>query len=118
LVLSRNDRIRLQHMRDAARKAVRVAARGSRQDLENEDDPLVDALIRLIAVIGDAAKSVSDETRTQLAAIRWSEIKGMRDRVVHAYFDVNLDILWATVRDDLPPLIQALEDGLEAGKRS
>jgi uncharacterized protein with HEPN domain len=105
-------------MRDAAQKAVRLAARGSRADLENEDDPLVDALIRLIALIGDAAKNVSDGTCAQLSVIPWSDIKGMRDRVVHAYFDVNLDILWATVRDDLPPLIQALEDALsgpEAG---
>jgi uncharacterized protein with HEPN domain len=113
-MLPRNDRIRLQHMRDAAKKAVRVAAGRSREDLEDENDPLVDGLIRLVAVLGDAAKLVSDDTCAHLSAIEWSNIKGMRDRLIHGYFDINLDIPWATVEHDLPPLIRALEDVLSA----
>jgi uncharacterized protein with HEPN domain len=60
------DRIRLQHMLDAARKAVRIAAARSREHLEADDDPLPDALVRLLSVIGEAGNKVSPVTRTRL----------------------------------------------------
>jgi uncharacterized protein with HEPN domain len=69
-------------------------------------------VIRLITVVGEAAYKMSEVTRAQLSHIPWIPIVDMRHRLIHAYFDVNLDILWATVQDDLPPLIQALEVAL------
>ena len=111
-MLPEDDRIRLQHMLDAARKAVRLAAGRDREDLEAEDDPLAYALVHLISVIGEAASRVSSGTRSQLDGIPWPDIVGMRNRLIHAYFDINLDILWATVQDSLPPLIQRLESAL------
>ena len=68
--------------------------------------------MHLLSVIGEAASRVSPGTRSQLAAIAWADITGMKNRLVHAYFDINLDILWATVQDDLPDLITALEAAL------
>jgi uncharacterized protein with HEPN domain len=106
------DQIRLQHMLDAARKALRWTAGKSRQDLDAEDDPLADGLVRLISLIGEAAGRVSAETRSELDAIPWADIIGMRHRLIHAYFDVNLDILWATVEDSLPPLVESLQTAL------
>jgi uncharacterized protein with HEPN domain len=72
----------------------------------------VNALVQLIAVIGEAASKVSLGTRSGLDRIPWADVVGMRNRLIHAYFDINLDILWATVQDSLPPLIQSLESAL------
>ncbi|HZF10898.1 MAG TPA: HepT-like ribonuclease domain-containing protein [Thermoanaerobaculia bacterium] len=111
-MLPEDDRIRLQHMLDAARKAARLAAGRDREDLDAEDDPLADALVRLISVIGEAASKVSSGTCSDLDGIPWPDVVGMRNRLIHAYFDINLDILWATVQDSLPPLVRLLESAL------
>ncbi len=112
-MLPEPDRIRLQHMLDAAAKAVRLSAGHDRGELEDDDSPLADALVHLISVIGEAAGRVSAGTQAALGGIRWPEMVSMRNRLVHAYFDINLDILWATVQDNLPPLIQYLKSTLE-----
>jgi len=111
-MLPENDRIRLQHMLDAARKAVHLAAKRGREALEDEEDPLADALVRLISVIGEAAGKVSPGTCAELQEIPWEDVVGMRNRLIHGYFDINLDIVWTTVQDSLPPLIQWLESAL------
>jgi len=56
---------------------------------------------------------VTQETRQSLPEIPWEDIIGMRHRLVHAYFDINLDILWATVQEDLPALLTILRKVLE-----
>ena len=103
-----DDSDRLRHMRDAARKAVSFCAGKTRNDLDG-DEILVLALVRLVEIIGEAARSVSSEARAKSAAVPWREITGTRDRLVHGYADVNLDILWNIVTEDLPPLIAELE---------
>jgi uncharacterized protein with HEPN domain len=117
-VLPEDDRIRLQHMLDAAKKAKRLATGRNREELDSEDDPLQDALVHLITVLGEAANKVSSSTRSELAAIPWPDVVGMRNRLVHAYFDINLDILWATVQYSLPSLIRSLEAALAEAKRA
>ena len=62
-----------------------------------------------IEIIGEAAYQVSQPTRQQLLEIPWDDIIAMRHRLVHAYFDINLDILWRTVQGDIPPLIETLK---------
>lgn len=111
-MLPEDDRVRLQHMLDAARKALRVAAGHRREDLDVEDEPLPDALVRLISVIGEAANRVSPATRSKLGDIPWPDLVGMRNRLVHGYFDIDLDILWATVQDVLPDFARRLESAL------
>jgi len=115
-MLPKDDRVRLQHMLDAARKATRLSAGRDRQALDAEDEPLADALVHLISVVGEAANKVSSDTCSELVRIPWPNVVGMRNRLIHAYFDINLDILWATVQDSLPPLIQALESALAEDK--
>lgn len=109
--MQKDDRIRLQHMLDAAREALSFVQGRSREDL-NRDRLLVLGLVKAIEIIGEAAYQVSEGTRTKLPDIPWEDIIGMRHRLVHAYFDINLDILWRTVQDDLPPLVSALESAL------
>jgi uncharacterized protein with HEPN domain len=108
-MLPEDDRVRLQHMLDAALKALRIAAGHRREDLDLEDEPLSDALVRLISVIGEAANRVSPATRSELVDIPWSDLVGMRNRLIHGYFDIDLDILWTTVQDVLPGFAQRLE---------
>jgi uncharacterized protein with HEPN domain len=95
-------------MLDAAHEAIEFAQGRARVDL-NGDRKLVLALVKDIEIIGEAAYQVSQTARNQLPDIPWDDIIGIRHRLVHAYFDINLDILWRTVADDLPPLIAELE---------
>jgi len=67
------------------------------------------ALVRLLEIIGEAARGVSTPTCESHPGIAWSQMAGMRDRLIHGYFDVNLDIVWQTVQQDLPPLLAQLE---------
>ena len=106
--MSREDEIRLRHMVDAAREAASFAAGRTRGDLD-ADRQLVMALVKEIEIVGEAAARVSEAAHEHLPNIPWDELIGMRNRLVHAYFDVNLDIVWQTVQDDLPRLIALLE---------
>ena len=70
---------------------------------------LVLALIKDVEIVGEAASRVSEESRTGLPGIPWSSVVAMRNRLIHAYFDIDLDILWQTVSEDLPELLVKLE---------
>jgi uncharacterized protein with HEPN domain len=105
--MPKNDIVRLRHMLDAAREATEFAEGRSRAELDS-NRMLVLSLVKAIEIIGEAAYQTSQETRDHLQDIAWQDIIGMRHRLVHAYFDINLDILWRTVKDDLPALIDAL----------
>lgn len=94
-------------MFDGASDAVRFASGRTRADLDR-DAMLAFAITRALQIVGEASIKVSDETRNLLPQVQWSAIAGMRNRLVHAYFDVNLDIVWDTLELDLPPLIVAL----------
>ncbi len=110
--MQKDDRVRLLHMLDAAREAVRFARGRTRHDLD-KDRLLEWGLVKALEIVGEAARQVSEETREQFPQIPWADIIGMRHRLVHAYFEINLDILWHTVQQDLPPLIAALESILQ-----
>ena len=102
------DEVRLRHIRDAARDAVNFVEGKSRGDLES-NEMLCLALVRLLEIIGEAASGVSLELRKKYPAIHWAGMTGMRNRLIHGYFDVNLDIVWETVTKDLPPLVAEME---------
>ena len=102
-----DDAIRLRHMLEAAEKAVDFSVGKTRKDLDTEQI-LVLALIKCVEIIGEAANKVSDESRQDLPAIPWADIVGMRHRLIHGYFDINLDIVWRTVTQELPALIEEL----------
>lgn len=103
----KGDAVRLRHMLDAARKAASFVDGKRRNDLE--DELLSLALVRLLEIIGEAAKSVSEETKRRHPDVPWRLMAGTRDRLIHGYFDVDLDIVWAILTEDLPPLIDKLE---------
>ena len=65
--------------------------------------------MKCVEIIGEAAGRVSAQGRGTLPGLPWAEMRAMRHRLVHAYYDVNLDIVWSTLRHDLPPLAADLE---------
>jgi uncharacterized protein with HEPN domain len=110
--MKNDDDIRLRHLLDVATEALRFTSGRQREDLE-ADRQLTWALIKAIEIIGEAAGQLSEETKTELSNIPWRNIIGMRNRLVHAYFDINLDILWKTVIDGLPPLLDDINRALQ-----
>lgn len=75
----------------------------------SEDEKTVYAVIRAVEVIGEAAANIPENVRKQYPRIPWREVKGMRNKLVHHYFGVNMEVVWQTVREDLPMLIEALK---------
>ena len=108
------DIVRLRHMLDSARRAAQFTETCRRADLD-KDDKLALALVRLLEILGEAAKNVSDKCRQGNPAIPWRQIAGTRDRLIHGYFDVDLDIVWKIISVDLPALIPQLEKALGEG---
>lgn len=70
------------------------------------------SLVKDIEIMGEAAGRVSAAARVEWPEIPWQDIVAMRHRLIHGYFDIDLDIVWNTVRDDLPPLAEQLEKAL------
>lgn len=103
-----DDLIRLRHMADAAREAIDFVRGRSRNTLDH-DLQLVWALTKAVEIIGEAANQMAESSRSEVPGLPWEDIINMRHRLVHAYFDINLDILWKTVQEDLPSLISILE---------
>ena len=68
------------------------------------------ACVRLLEVVGESASQVSPELRARYADVPWNQMIGMRNRLVHAYFDINLDVLWETLNDSLPSLVPTLKE--------
>ncbi len=109
-----DDALRLRHMLEAARKAVTFATHRTRQDLET-DEQFSLALTRLLEIIGEAAGTVSSSISEGNPAIPWRAIVSTRNRLIHGYFDVDLDVLWKIVSQDLPILVRELERLVQPG---
>ena len=98
----------LRHMLDHAREAVALAQGKTRADLDS-DRLLELALVRLLEIVGEAASRVPGDECARYPEIPWPQIVGLRNRLIHGYDAVDMDILWQIIEYDLPPLITALE---------
>ena len=103
-----DDLIRVRHMLDAAKEALSFAQNKTRRDLDSER-MVVLSIVKSIEIIGEAASRVAQETRETYTELPWANIIAMRNRLIHVYFDIDLDRVWDTITDDLPPLIGSLE---------
>lgn len=104
----RSDNILLLDMLIAARD-IRDFTAGMTEEAFNANRMVQSAVIREFQVIGEAARQISDETQMKYSLIAWRKISGMRNRMIHEYFDIHLDIVWDTVQNDIPLLITQLE---------
>lgn len=102
-------------MLEHSREAVRIAGGRSREELAR-DRLLQLALTRLVEVIGEAASQVSSEGKDKWSHVPWQEAISTRNRLIHGYDVLDINILWDTVTVDLPPLIETLERILESGE--
>jgi uncharacterized protein with HEPN domain len=103
-----DDLSRLHHMQDAAREAMVFMSGKTKEDLAN-NRMLVLAVVKDLEIIGEAAGRVSAECRDRHPEIPWAVMVGMRNRLTHAYFSIDLDIVLDTVMNNLAPLVEQLE---------
>ena len=109
-----DDEVRIRHLIDAASTAAQFVEDRDRADLDT-DEMLRLALTKLVEIVGEAAKQVTPSGRAELPDVPWSAAARTRDRLVHHYFDIDLDVLWTTVTEDLPRLLDALDEGPAQG---
>lgn len=98
----------LLDMLQSAELVARYTANCSKSDFL-DDIQLQDSVIRRLLVLAEAAKRTSEETLQQFPEIAWREINGMRNRLVHEYDDIDLDIVWDVVQTEIPILIRDLK---------
>lgn len=103
----------LRDMLDSAQRAMRCA-QGVLETQFYADLFVQDAVAWRITIIGEAARRVTDETRRKIPALPWGQITRMRNRLVHEYSHIRADVMWTTVRDDLPILVAELESYLRS----
>lgn len=108
------DLIRIRHIVEAVEAARQFAEGRTRRDLDT-DLMLFFALVRAVEIVGEAASQLSEEARRTIPDVPWPRVVGMRNRLVHAYFEVDRDILWITVTEALPPLAARLRRVLDEG---
>jgi uncharacterized protein with HEPN domain len=103
----KDDRVYLQHIRDAL-EDIATSASAGREAFFAERMRQV-ATIRKLQVIGQAVKNLCDSPKSRHSQIPWKQIAGLRDKVIHDYFGVNLEIVWAVVEKDSPALRTAVD---------
>jgi uncharacterized protein with HEPN domain len=102
------DKIRLHHILDEANEACQYVE-GLSFDEFRKDGKTVRAVIRSIEVIGEAASKLSLEFRKEHPEVPWNKISGMRNHLIHVYFDIDYHIIWQTVKENLHPLIDQIQ---------
>jgi uncharacterized protein with HEPN domain len=94
-------------MIEASQHAIAFMSEKTRADLDR-DRMLSFAVVRAIEILGEAASRISPETRAAHPDIPWPAIIGMRNRLIHAYFEVDTDVLWVAVSEEVPALLARL----------
>jgi uncharacterized protein with HEPN domain len=110
--MRKDDLRRIHHTLDAAKEAMSFIRGRKRSDLDTER-MLVLSLVKSVEIIGEAASKVTKESREGHPEVPWLNIIGMRNRLIRVYFDIDLDRVWDTITEDLPPVIAALEKIVE-----
>jgi uncharacterized protein with HEPN domain len=110
----------LEHIADAIERATRYVGNLENLQALEQDQQAQDAIVRTIAVVGEAAnriQKVAPEFVAKHPMLTWSQMRGIRNKVIHDYFDVAWDVVWETVKVDLPPLLQQVKSLLTERKR-
>jgi uncharacterized protein with HEPN domain len=107
----RGDKLYLKDVLDSIGKIEEYVKNLSFEDFSSKE-LVVDAVIRNFEIIGEASKNISDELKSTCQDVPWKEMAGMRDKMIHEYFGVDLDIVWKTIKLRLPELRIALEKNI------
>lgn len=104
----RNNSAYLYDIYDSIKKGISFINEMTYEKFE-KDEKTQYALIRVIEIIGEASKKISNEIKAQSEEIPWREISGMRDLLIHDYFGVNIKVVWETAKNDFPELKQKIQ---------
>jgi uncharacterized protein with HEPN domain len=99
----KSDQVYLEHILESIRK-IEVFVKGLTKSEFDQNAMMQDAVIRNFEIIGEATKKISKQYTASHPNIPWQDMAGMRDKLIHDYLDVDLDVLWKTVEVDLPLL--------------
>lgn len=105
--MNNKDQVRLQHIIESCSAILQYIKNRSRPDLDS-DRMLAAAITRELEIIGEAVNALSEDFKTNHPEIPWKDMIGMRNRLIHAYFNVNPDIIWQTAIVAVPELLQAI----------
>ena len=100
--MNERDELYVTHIAEAIERIRRYTATG--HDAFTADDMIQSAVIRQLEIIGEAARNLSGELKSDERAVPWKRIIGTRDRLIHGYSEVNLDAVWSIVESDLAEL--------------
>jgi uncharacterized protein with HEPN domain len=102
-------------LRDILEAIRRISSYVGRMSYETfmDDDKTQDAVIRNLEIIGEAAKNLSQQLRTENSSVPWKAMAGIRDRLIHQYFGVNVDIVWEVITSELPGVTSLIERIIE-----
>lgn len=110
--MPRDDTFHLRYMLEAAQISLSFA-QGRTRDSLDDDLLFFYALVKAVEIIGEAASHLTDDFKAQHPEVEWRDIIGMRNRLVHVYYDINHDLLWRAAQDDVPALIPQLEAAIQ-----
>ena len=105
--------IRLEDMIEAGEKVIRYTREMSSLQAFSSNEMAIDAVIRNVQIIGEAARHIPDEVRARYPDVDWVGIRGMRNILVHQYGAVRLDVVWNVVQTDIPVTLPRLREILE-----
>ncbi len=112
---SRGWRVRIEDILEAISRVERYTA-GMDLEAFRADEKTVDAVVRNLEVVGEAARYVPREIEERHPGVPWDKMRGIRNVLIHEYFGASVPIIWQTLKEDLPPLVPLLRGILEAGE--
>ncbi len=104
----RNAALLLEDIRSAIARVERYTS-GLKREQFLADEKTIDAVVRNLEIIGEAVRWLSDDFKLRHAGIPWDQIAGLRNRIVHDYFGLDLEIIWQVLQTSLPELRQQLD---------
>ena len=106
--MKKDDTVYLRHILDAIER-IADYTKGTSAEQFMQSQLVQDGVVRQLEIIGEASRNLSDEFRQEHLQVPWSQMIGLRNRIIHAYFNVNLHIVWEIVQKDLAPLKQQVK---------
>jgi uncharacterized protein with HEPN domain len=105
-------RIYIDYLRDMLENANRAIqfTEGMNFESFSKDEKTVYAVIRAVEIIGEATRNIPEEIRTKYPEIPWRDASNMRNKLVHRYFGINLEVIWQTINEDLPMLADTIQE--------